>query len=101
MVGAGIADNAVPDDGRVGGVVGAGPVGGNVDKEVLCVPGEEAREVCLEREANHGIFFLFRAVVMRTAFDTVCPKAMRVSRCAMSVERRGGEKMLTLEGYRA
>jgi hypothetical protein len=38
---------------------------------------------------------------MRTAFDTVCPKAMRVSRCAMSVERRGGEKMLTLEGYRA
>lgn len=71
MVGAGVADDAVPDDGRVCGVVGAGPVGGNVDEEVLCVPGEEAGQVCLEGEANHGIFFLFRAVVMRTALDTV------------------------------
>ncbi len=40
MVGAGVGDNAVPNDGRVCRVVGAGPVGGDVDEEVLCVPGE-------------------------------------------------------------
>lgn len=96
MVGAGVGDDAVPDDGRVCGFVGAGPVGGDVDEEVLCVPGEEAGEVGLEGEADHGVLFLFRAVVMGTALDSVSP----VSGCWEGREPNC-TKTLTLGGCRA
>lgn len=74
VVGAGVGNDAVPDDGRVCAVVAsaARPVGSDVDKEVLGVPGEEAGEVGFEREANDGVFFLFGAVVVRATFDSVC-----------------------------
>lgn len=91
MVGAGVGNDAVPDDGRVCAVVAsaARPVGSDVDKEVLGVPGEEAGEVGFEREANDGVFFLFGAVVVRAAFDSVCtcfcqPAADRFGVCAVN-----------------
>lgn len=71
MVGAGVGDDAVPDDGGVVGVAGAGPVCGYVYKKLLRVPCEEGGEVGLEREADDGILFLFRRVVMGSALDTV------------------------------
>ena len=75
VVGAGARDDLVPDDGlaRAVGVLAAriGPLGRDVDKDLLGVPGEEAREVGVEGEADDGVFFLFGAVVVRPAFDTV------------------------------
>lgn len=37
---------------------------------MLCVPCEEAREVCVEGELDDGIFFLFTAIVVGAAFDS-------------------------------
>lgn len=71
MVGAGVGDDAVPDDGGVVGVAGPAPVGGDVDEELLCVPCEERGEVCLEGEADDGVFFLFGGVVVGSALDTM------------------------------
>lgn len=71
MVGAGARDDVVPDDGLVGGVFRAGPFGGYVDEDLLGVPGEERGEVGVEGELDDGVFFLFRAVVMRTASDSM------------------------------
>lgn len=51
MVGARARDDGVPDDGLVGlvggvaGDGGGGPLGRDVDEELLRVPGEERREV--------------------------------------------------------
>lgn len=71
MVGAGVGDDAVPDDGGVVGIAGASPFGCYVYKKLLRVPCEEGREVCLQREADDGILFLFRRVVVGSALDTV------------------------------
>ena len=72
VVGAGVGDDAVPDDSDVGvvGVIGIGPLGGHVDKDLLGVPCEERGEVCLERESDDSILFLLSAVVMRPSLDT-------------------------------
>lgn len=69
MVGAGVGDDGVPNDGRIGCIVRAGPVGGDEDKEVLGVPSEEAGEVGIEGEAEDGVLFFLVAVVVRTALD--------------------------------
>lgn len=71
-------DYLVPDHGLVLGNVTAGdggrgvrPLGRHVDEDLLGVPGEEGREVRLEGELNHGIFFFFGAVVVWSAADSV------------------------------
>lgn len=71
VVGAGGRDDGVPDHGRVGLVRGGGPVGGHVDEDLLGVPGEEGREVGVERELDDGVFFFLGAVVVRPAFYAV------------------------------
>jgi hypothetical protein len=55
MVGAGVGDDAVPNDGFIGAVGGGlrvRPFSGNVDEYLLRVPGEEALKVCLEGELD-------------------------------------------------
>ncbi len=77
VVGAGVGDDAVPDDGLVRGVGrrpvraggGGGPLGRHVDKHLLRVPREEAREVGVEAELDDGVLLLLAAVVVRTAAD--------------------------------
>lgn len=72
VVGAGRRDDGVPDDGAVGGLgalggVGVGPLGRDVDEELLRVPGEEGGEVGVEGEADGGVLFLFGGVVVGAA----------------------------------
>lgn len=78
MVGARARDDGVPDDGLVGLVRavgdarrGRGPLGRDVDEELLGVPGEQRREVGVERELDDGILFLFGTVVVRPALYSV------------------------------
>lgn len=82
MVGARARDDGVPDDGLVGlvrvvvsGAVIRGsssrPLGRHVDEELLGVPREQRREVGVERELDHGVFFPLVAVVMRLALVPV------------------------------
>ena len=69
VVGARARDDAVPDDGAVGRVVvgaAARPLGRHVDEELLCVPGEEGGQVCVQRELDDGVFLLLRGVVVRS-----------------------------------
>lgn len=70
MVGAGVGNDAIPDDGRVGVVLLAGPVGSDVYKHLLGVPCEEARKVGFEGESQNRVFLLLGGVVMRAALDT-------------------------------
>lgn len=80
VVGARARDDGVPDDGLVRLVRAAatayaraggerGPLGRDVDEELLRVPGEQRREVRVQRELDDGVFLLLRAVVVRPAFD--------------------------------
>lgn len=84
VVGARARDDGVPDDGLVGlvgrsaGDGGGGPLGGDVDEELLGVPGEERREVGVQRELDDGVLLLLRAVVVRPAFHSVCGGASGV-----------------------
>lgn len=66
-------DDGVPDDGAVGLVLGPRglPLGGHVDEELLRVPGEERREVGVERELDDGVLLLLGRVVVRAALDSV------------------------------
>lgn len=70
MVTARRRDDRVPDHGLVGRIVvlGRGPLGRDVGKDLLCVPGEEGGEVGVKGEFDDGVFFLFRRVVIRAAF---------------------------------
>lgn len=77
VVGAWARDDGVPDDGLVRLVRAAvaytrardhGPLGRDVDEELLRVPGEQRREVRVQRELDDGVFLLLRAVVVRPAF---------------------------------
>jgi hypothetical protein len=64
VVGARARDDGVPDDGLVGLVHGVeagrrrGPLGRYVDEELLRVPGEQRRQVRVERELDYGILLL-------------------------------------------
>lgn len=71
MVGAGVGDDAVPDDGGVVDIARARPVCRYVYEELLCIPCKEGREVGFQREADDGILFLLRGVVVGSALDTV------------------------------
>ena len=73
MVGARVGDDAVPDDGLVGGVdlVGIGPLGSHVYEEGLGVPGEEGGEVRLHGELDNGVLLLLRGIVVRATLDAV------------------------------
>jgi hypothetical protein len=76
VIGTGVGDDGIPDDGGVVGIVGARPVRCYVYEELLCVPCEERGEICFQREANDGVLFLLRRVVVGTAFYTIdCAKA--------------------------
>lgn len=82
-------DNRIPDD-RIVGIQGLvrriGPRRGHPDEDLLGVPVEQGGEVCGEGEADGGVFFLLRGVVVRAAARS----ASNVSRCC------GGHR----EGYR-
>lgn len=73
MVRARICDDGIPDHRfidqlpRRGG--GIRPVGGDIDENLLGVPGEEGGEVCGEREADVGVLFAFGGVVVGSAAD--------------------------------
>lgn len=88
VVGRRAGDDAIPDDGLVGGitvvvaVVGLvsssrrlvlflllGPLGRDVDKDLLGVPREQARQVGVETELDDGVLFFFCRVVVRAALD--------------------------------
>lgn len=71
VVGGGAGDDVVPDNGGVGGVLGGRPLGGDIDEDVLGVPGEERREIGLERELDNGVLLLLGAVVVGAALDSV------------------------------
>lgn len=75
MVGTGGGDNGVPDHGLVGRirlcVVGGWPLSAYVDEDLLGVPCEERGEVGVEGKVDDGVFFLFAAVVVRSASDTI------------------------------
>lgn len=72
MVGARARDDAVPDDGLVRLVRGGGgPLGRDVDEELLGVPREQRREIGVERELDDGVFLLLGAIVVRPALDSV------------------------------
>jgi hypothetical protein len=71
VVGARVGDDGVPDDSLVGGIARAGPLGGDVDEELLSVPCEEGRKVGFEGELDDGILLLLGAVVMRPTLDAV------------------------------
>lgn len=91
VVGARAGDDAIPNDSLVGGrhvaAVAAPaapaliPLGRDVDKDLLGVPGEEARQVSLEVEPYRGVLLLLAAVVVRAAL---------VDRDAGGAEGRGG-----------
>ena len=73
VVSAGIRDNAIPDDGRVGRILAwcARPLGRDVYEELLGVPREERRQIGVEGEFDDGILFLFGRVVVRPTLDAV------------------------------
>lgn len=73
VVGARRRDDGVPDDGAAGLVRRRGrrPLGGHVDEELLGVPGEQRREVGVQRELDDCVFLLPGRVVVRPAFDSV------------------------------
>ena len=74
VVGRGRRDDGVPDDGLVGRRVGVGggrPFGGDVDEDLLGIPGEEGGEVRVERELDDGVFFVLGGVVVGAAADAV------------------------------
>lgn len=104
MVGARVRDDGVPDDGRVGrvGARGGGPVGRDVDEDLLRVPREEGGEVGLEGELYDGILFLLGGVVVRAALDTIQVRMQRLALgggrgAAKSAEDRGLEERLHLD----
>lgn len=84
VVGTWIRNDAVPDDGRVGVIVGAWPVCCDVYENLLRIPGEKRREVGFKRETNDGILLLLGAIVVRAAFDTAAH---------MSVNRRTTQRI--------
>lgn len=46
-----------------------GPSGRHVDEDLLCVPGEERRQIGIQREADVGVlFFLFGIVVWAASY---------------------------------
>ena len=90
MVGAGVGDDAVPDDGGVVGIVGPGPVCGDVYEELLGVPCEERGEVCFEGEADDGVFFLLGGVVVGSTFDAVFGLARKLSVLEVSCDSEAG-----------
>lgn len=109
VVGAGRRDDAVPDDGLVGLVGGRGarlgydgPFGRYVDKDLLRVPREQRRQVCVERELDDGILLLLAAVVVGAALDSV--RVVLVSSGTLSYRGGKGElgvgKEKALEGAR-
>lgn len=96
MVGAGRGDDAVPDHGLVGRVrlcmVGRRPLGGHIDKNLLGVPGKERGEVGVEREVDDGVFFLFAAVVVRSASDAV-QEGSWLTRCLGALAGQKGSRL--------
>ena len=73
VVGAGVGDDGVPDDGLVGGIdpsFRGGPLGRHVDKDLLGVPCEQRRQVGVEGELDDGVLLLLRAVVVGAALDS-------------------------------
>lgn len=70
VVGARVRNDGIPNDGFVGRVIDAGPLGGDVDEDLLGVPCEERGEVGFERELDDGVFLLLGAIIMGTAFDS-------------------------------
>ena len=70
MVRTRVRNDLIPDNSLVCRVVGARPLGGDVDEELLGVPCEERGEVGVEGELDDGVFFLFGAVVMGTTLDS-------------------------------
>lgn len=77
MVGGGARDDGVPDDGTVGlvrgdavGGGGRGPLGCDVDEELLGVPGKERGQVGVEGKLYYSIFLFLRAVVVRPALHS-------------------------------
>ena len=79
VVCAGVRDDGVPDDGLVGVIVGRGPLGGDVDEELLGVPCEQGREICVEGELDDGVFFLLGGVVMWAALDSVRERVLSIT----------------------
>lgn len=70
-------DDRVPDYSFGGAglrvcVVRGGVCGVDVNEELFCVPVEEWGQVCVEVEADLGVFFAFGGVVVWSAFDAVC-----------------------------
>lgn len=96
VVGARARDDAVPDDGLVGLVRagGGGPLGRDVDEELLGVPREQRRKVRVERELDDGVLLLLRAVVVRPALDSVFVHTIikRQLWSACAIERGRGER---------
>jgi hypothetical protein len=78
----GARDDGVPDDGAVGLVllVRGRPLGRHVDEELLGVPGEERREVRVERELDDGVLLLLGRVVVRSSLDSVGKETVKVSK---------------------
>ena len=69
MIGTGACNDLVPDDSLVCRVVGAGPLGSDIDKDLLGVPCEESSQIGIQVESNDGIFLLLGTVVVRSALD--------------------------------
>lgn len=72
----GRGNDSVPDHGLGLWGIGVGVVGGgvarvDVDEELLCVPVVERGEVCVEVEADLGVFFALGGVVVWSSFDAV------------------------------
>lgn len=59
VVGARVRNDLIPDDGRVGAIVGCRPVGRDIDEDLLGVPSKEGLEVCVKGESENGVFLLF------------------------------------------
>lgn len=73
MIRARARDDGVPDDSLVGGVVAVGarggPLGRDVDEDLLRVPREERRQVGFEGELEDSVLLLLVAIVVRASAD--------------------------------
>lgn len=100
VVGARVGDDGIPDDGRVGHIVGSRPFGSNIDEDLLRVPVEEAREVGVEGEADDGVLFLLGGVVVRAALNAIMEILLSARLLTSSGASWSASEILTLAGCR-
>lgn len=85
VIGAGARDDGIPNDRGISDIFAGRPLGGDVYEDLLCIPGEEARQIGVEGEPDNGVLLLLGAVVMRPPPHT----AQRRRQGGASMAQRG------------